>query len=80
VATTIERRVAALEESAGGGGACPECGWDGDPSKIEYVVEWQNADGPTERDEFCETCGRQLTCTVHLNWGDSPGRPGGSYR
>jgi hypothetical protein len=36
---------------------CPECGWDGDPSKIEYVVEWQDADGPTEPDEFCEKCG-----------------------
>jgi hypothetical protein len=36
--------LAALEESAGGGGGCPECGWDGDPSKIEYVMEWQNAE------------------------------------
>ena len=73
--TTIERRVARLE-ATDGGGKCPECGWDGDPSKIEYVVEWQNADGPTEPDEFCETCGRQLTCTVHATWGDSPGPSG----
>jgi hypothetical protein len=37
------------------------------------VVEWQDPDGPTEPDEVCETCGRQLTCTVHATWDDSPG-------
>jgi hypothetical protein len=52
---------------------CPECGWDGDWSKVEFVVEWQDPDGPTEPDEVCETCGRQLTCTVHATWDDSPG-------
>ena len=67
--TTIERRVARLEESGGGG--CPTCGWGGDPSKVEYVVEWQDPDDPTEPDEFCETCGCQLTCTIHMYWGDS---------
>jgi hypothetical protein len=49
----------------------PGCGWDGDPSKVEYVVEWQDPDDPTEPDEFCETCGRQLTCTIHMDWGGS---------
>jgi len=66
--TTIERRVVRLEEATDGG-RCPECGWDGDPSKVEYVVEWQDTDDPTEPDEFCETCGRQLTCTIHMDWG-----------
>jgi hypothetical protein len=69
--TTIERRVTRLEATTVGGGKCPECGWDGDPSKVEYVVEWQDPDGPTEPDEFCETCGRQLTCTIHMDWGGS---------
>jgi len=31
--TTIERRVTRMEETTDGGGLCPECGWDGDPSK-----------------------------------------------
>jgi hypothetical protein len=69
--TPIERRVTRLEATTDRGDRCPECGWDGDPSKVEYVVEWQDPDGPTEPDEFCETCGRQLTCTVHMDWGGS---------
>jgi hypothetical protein len=69
--TTIERRVTRLEATTDGGGKCPQCGWDRDPSKVEYVVEWQDPDGPTEPDEFCETCGRQLTCTIHMDWGGS---------
>jgi hypothetical protein len=46
---------------------CPECGWDGDWSKVEFVVEWVAADGPAEPDEFCGTCGHQLTCTIHTD-------------
>jgi hypothetical protein len=69
--TTIERRVTRLEATTDGGGRCPECGWDGDASKVEYVVEWQDPDVPTEPDEFCETCGRELTCTIHMYWGGS---------
>ena len=69
--TTIERRVARLEETTYGGDRCPECGGDGDPSNIEYMVEWQDADAPAEPDEFCETCGFQLTCTIHMDWGGS---------
>jgi predicted RNA-binding Zn-ribbon protein involved in translation (DUF1610 family) len=68
--TTIERRVSALEESAGG--ACPECGWNGDRSNIEYVVHWENAASPTKPDEFCGACGRQLTYTVDATWDDTP--------
>jgi hypothetical protein len=68
--TTIERRVARLE-ATDRGDRCPECSWEGDPLKVEYVVEWQDPGGPTEPDEFCETCGRQLTCTIHMDWGGS---------
>jgi hypothetical protein len=68
---SLKTRLTALEESAGGSGECPECGYDGDPSKVEYVVEWQDPDCPTEPDEFCKTCGRQLTCTIHMDWGGS---------
>jgi hypothetical protein len=73
--TTLERRVARLEEPTGGN-KCPECGFDGDLSKVEYVVHWENTDGPTKPHEFCETCGFQLTCTVYATWGDSPGLAG----
>jgi hypothetical protein len=51
---------------------CPECGGDGDPSKVDHAVEWQDADAPVEPDVFCETCGFQLTCTVHATWDDFP--------
>jgi hypothetical protein len=44
---------------------CPECGWDGDWSKIEYVIDWVDADGPTKPYEFCGTCGCQLIYTAH---------------
>jgi hypothetical protein len=73
--TTLEKRVTRLEETTEGGDRCPECGWDGDPKKTEYAVEWQKADSPTEPDEFCETCGCQLTYTVDVIWDDSPASP-----
>ena len=63
---TIQRRVAALEESAGR--VCPECGFDGDRSKIRHEVVW--VDSPAGPDEYCETCGRALRITITLNWGD----------
>ena len=69
--TTIERRVTRLEATTDEAG-CPVCGWDGDWSKVEYVVEWQDLDEPTKPDEFCEACGRQLSSTVHASWGDAP--------
>jgi hypothetical protein len=67
---SIERRIKGLEAVCNAG-PCPECGWDGDSSKVEHVVEWQDPDGPIEPEEFCETCGRQLSCTIHMDWGDS---------
>lgn len=69
--TTIQRRVAALEEMAGGG-ECPECGFRKDenpPFEVVFV------DGPSKPEEFCETCGRQLTFAVTLNWDVSPRLP-----
>ena len=48
------------------------CGWDGDWSKVEYLVDWVDADVPTKPDESCGTCGCQLTYTVHATWDDTP--------
>ena len=61
--TTIERRVARLEESTGGN-KCPECGFDGDWSKVRFDFE-----KPTSRRErYCGTCRRPLR--VVLRWED----------
>ena len=51
---------------------CPECGWGGDWSKVEFVVEWEDLDdeGPSAPAEpkWCETCGHQLEYVV--TWAD----------
>jgi hypothetical protein len=53
---SIERRVAALEESIGGGGECPECGGPDEPDEhTTYEVVWAEE----AQEEWCETCGRQ---------------------
>ena len=60
--TTIERRLAALEESAGGGGKCPECGGpDGPDDHTTYGVVWVEEG----EEEWCETCGRQTGFVIH---------------
>jgi hypothetical protein len=66
--TTIQRRVARLEESAGGG-ECSRCGWaePGDDNR-PYELRWIDPGGPDDREEFCEECGRQLVYV--LTWGD----------
>jgi len=59
--TTLERRVAALEKSAGGGGECPECGGSDDPDEpaTYEVVFVEEAE-----EEWCETCGRQTGIVI----------------
>jgi hypothetical protein len=67
---SLERRVSRLEESAGGGSKCPGGGWGGDDFGPDdtYEVEWVDPGGPDDREEFCETCGRQLVYIVR--WED----------
>jgi hypothetical protein len=69
--TTIQRRVARLEESAGGG-ECSRCGWGGrgpgGDDNRPYELRWIDPGGPDDREEFCEECGRQLVYV--LTWGD----------
>ena len=58
--TTIERRVAALEE-ASGGGECPECGGpDGPDDHTTYEVVFVEE----AEEEWCETCGRQTEFVI----------------
>jgi hypothetical protein len=68
VTTAIEKRVAQLEESAGGGGRCPECGLGPDDDKRPPVVEFVDP-GEDTPDEWCPACGRALCITI--GWDDS---------
>ena len=64
---TIERRVVALETSAGAGDKCPECGfgpYEKTPWKVHHVRT-----GEGEPDRWCETCGRKLVHNIKLGWG-----------
>ena len=66
--TTMQKRVARLEESAGVG-KCPECGWGGgDNDNRPCELRWIDPGGPDDREEYCEECGRQLVYV--LTWGD----------
>jgi hypothetical protein len=67
---SLKRRVSALEVAAGGGGECPECGiGPGDDKRLYEIVFVDSGDAPP--DEWCETCGRALSLTINMDWGDS---------
>jgi hypothetical protein len=68
--TPIERRVTRLEEATDGGGRCPECGNGPDDDKRPYEIVFVDPDDTTP-DEWCETCGRALSLTINMDWGDS---------
>ncbi len=60
MATNLETRVRNLE-AAGGPGECPECGFDGDWSKVEIVTRVnEQVPGPDE----CPLCRRPLVIRV----------------
>ncbi len=64
--TTIERRVAALEATTGGGNRCPVCGGPDDrPPSIVFVDP-----DKAPPDEWCPACGRPIAITIHMDWGD----------
>jgi hypothetical protein len=68
VAGSLERRIRNLET---GRRECPECGFDGDCSKVKFTVEWCDSeaedDGP-EQTVYCEVCGEPVYLVVR--WGD----------
>jgi hypothetical protein len=66
--TTIERRVARLEAATEGGGRCPECGNGPDDDKLPYKIVFVDP-GDAPPDEWCQTCGRALSLTIHMDWG-----------
>jgi hypothetical protein len=65
VAGSLVGRVSRLEN--GHVGPCSECGFDGDWSKVNIVVEWYDTpgeyDGPPET-AYCETCGEPTETVV----------------
>jgi hypothetical protein len=71
--TTIERRVAALEKSAGGGGdGCGYCGDDGGDGDESYEIIFAD-DLPDDLEENCPECGRGLMTTIYFD--DDPRAP-----
>jgi hypothetical protein len=80
MATTIERRVDALETShgmGGGGGKCPRCGepWDDDDlADATWEVVFQNEPGSEDIGMFCGTCGECLDTGEYYVIGFSDGK------
>jgi len=62
---SLEKRIEALETSSGEGGECPECGNGPDdrPPSIVFVDP-----DDVRPHEWCETCGRALHITIHMDW------------
>ncbi len=74
--STIQRDIERLRTATGGGGRrpdgeCPECGWGGGGDDFgpndTFEISWVNSGGPEDKEEWCETCGRQLV--IVLTWG-----------
>jgi hypothetical protein len=63
---SLERRVARLEESVGGGDRCPECGSGPDDERTYEVVFVDPGEAP--HDEYCGTCGCALSLSITLHW------------
>jgi hypothetical protein len=65
--SSLQAKVSRLEEAAGGGGECPECGG---PSGAEpddhssYELVFIDPGGPEDREEWCDTCGRQTGIVI----------------
>ena len=70
--TSVQAKVSRLEEATGGTGGdeCLACGGGGDDfgPHDTYELVWVDPDGPEDREEYCESCGRQLVYVI--TWGD----------
>jgi hypothetical protein len=67
---SLKRRLTVVEESTGGSSGCPECGNGPDDDKRPYEIAFVDPCDTTP-DEWCETCGRALSLTIHMDWGGS---------
>jgi hypothetical protein len=59
--SSLQAKVSRLEEAAGGGGECPECGGPDDPD--DHTTYELIFDDEAE-EEWCETCGRQTGIVI----------------
>jgi hypothetical protein len=67
---TLTSRVRRLEAASGGGSRCPECGFDGDWSKVKFEPRINRVDPKSPRmppNRHCGTCGRVLV--INVGWG-----------
>jgi hypothetical protein len=68
--TTQTRRVRALEDGGGGSGGFPPCAECGGPEDFgpdnTYELIFIDPGGPEDREEFCETCGRQRHLVIRF--------------
>jgi hypothetical protein len=68
---SLERRIKRLEGRSGSE-QCPECGHDGDCSKIEYEIVWEDVEPLIEdpeslnslKNKCCGTCGQAVELVV----------------
>jgi hypothetical protein len=67
--TTIERRVAQLEAATDGGDRCPVCGNGPDDDKRPHEIVFVDP-GKAPPDEWCPACGRALSLTINMDWGN----------
>jgi hypothetical protein len=59
--SSLQAKVARLEEATGGGGDCSDCGGPDDPDDhSSYEVVWVDH----AEEEWCETCGRQTAIVI----------------
>ncbi len=70
---SLEKRIGRLEDEAGGGEPCEECGGPTKPGeRVEYEVVWEDmselSDSNHLGQDYCPECGRQLVFAV--TWGD----------
>jgi hypothetical protein len=72
--TARERRVAALEKSAGGGGdGCGDCGGGGEDDQDGPFKVYFEDERPDDLEENCPQCGRELVTTIYFD--DDPNAP-----
>ncbi len=66
MSSNLRRRLDKLVKEEDAGTPCPECGFvDGKTDEpVEVVVAWRNSEDPPEPEEFCGTCGTQLSYTI----------------
>ena len=67
--SSLHTRVRRLETATGGNNRCPECGFDGDWSKVKFETRINRVDPNSARtppNEHRGTCGRVVV--INVGW------------